>query len=56
MGHLFIVSGIFFVAIQYYFYDLYMNGIFIKDFASGRQSVFRYLCEEAGNRRERGAY
>jgi hypothetical protein len=30
MGNLFIVSGIFIVVIQYYFLDLYMNGIFIK--------------------------
>jgi hypothetical protein len=30
MGKILIVSGIIFIVIQYYFKDLYMNGIFIK--------------------------
>ncbi len=29
LGHIFIVSGYIFVVIQYYFQDIYLNGIFI---------------------------
>jgi len=54
MGHLFIVSGKYFVVIRYYFRDFYMNVIFIKgSLASLRDDnlFFRYLWEEAAIRR-----
>ena len=45
MGNLFIVSGKYFVVIQYYFRDFYMNVIYNKGiprFATNEKSLFNW--------------